>query len=639
MARIQIPLDALTSRFNLGDRFSGFTSGPLTGRFSNLRSVSEFFDFKRVSKPANFGEMQSRVNYNLSHFSSNYAVVFLMLSLYALLTNWLLLFDITLVVVGMWFIGRLDGRDLEIGTFRATSSQLYTGLLIVSVPLCLVASPFSTLLWLIGASGVTILGHASGGGLGGRPRAPKFAPQWGRPSRRGRRKTDGDAAHYSSWGIDPRVQELGTEGEETDTQGAGLSLRHSKRFVSDSLDFTGTDLGDRSSGTHRRRIYSDSDEEDDADSGESASEESDDEDGGYGFGYFGNEEENDDPDGYLARMGPDEREEVLLRSALYLISRAQAMGASDVHLNKQELEAYGRYLQRMEQEERARQKKKKRTSGGGSDKKKKNKKKLPEQRMAVPLTQLAPTSRKKKSSSVSRAELPPRQDSLPRQRPATDLPPDGRDRKGYPAMGYFPPPSTSRSRPGSASAASRPPSAARQYEYSSPPSSSKRAPSSRDSPRDEASHVGSRSHNDSSGSMNPFLFQTSGPRTPYSPATSSKRTVPGSAERTHEQRRGTTTPAARSGRGSRRASYDEYTAEESSPVSEESTTDEGGNEAPMREQEREREREREPAARASRRGRSNVIVVEESPERRGSKKKSSSSPVKRKPVGGKKKKK
>ncbi|KAG6199479.1 hypothetical protein E4U35_006654 [Claviceps purpurea] len=608
MARIQIPLDALTSRFNLGDRFSGFTSGPLTGRFSNLRSVSEFFDFKRVSKPANFGEMQSRVNYNLSHFSSNYAVVFLMLSLYALLTNWLLLFDITLVVVGMWFIGRLDGRDLEIGTFRATSSQLYTGLLIVSVPLCLVASPFSTLLWLIGASGVTILGHAS---FMDKPIDEAFS---------------GEA-------------ELGTEGEETDTQGAGLSLRHSKRFVSDSLDFTGTDLGDRSSGTHRRRIYSDSDEEDDADSGESASEESDDEDGGYGFGYCGNEEENDDPDGYLARMGPDEREEVLLRSALYLISRAQAMGASDVHLNKQELEAYGRYLQRMEQEERARQKKKKRTSGGGSDKKKKNKKKLPEQRMAVPLTQLAPTSRKKKSSSVSRAELPPRQDSLPRQRPAMDLPPDGRDRKGYPAMGYFPPPSTSRSRPGSASAASRPPSAARQYEYSSPPSSSKRAPSSRDSPRDEASHVGSRSHNDSSGSMNPFLFQTSGPRTPYSPATSSNRTVPGSAERTHEQRRGTTTPAARSGRASRRASYDEYTAEESSPVSEESTTDEGGNEAPMREQEREREREREPAARASRRGRSNVIVVEESPERRGSKKKSSSSPVKRKPVGGKKKKK
>lgn len=161
MSRIQIPLDVLTSRVNFGERLQSLRSGSLTGRFSNLRPVSEFFDVKRFSKPGNFGEMQSRVNYNLSHFSSNYAVVFTMLSLYALLTNWLLMFDIILVVAGMYLIGRLDGRDLEIGTFRATSSQMYTGLLVVAIPLGLIASPFSTLLWLIGASGVAILGHAS----------------------------------------------------------------------------------------------------------------------------------------------------------------------------------------------------------------------------------------------------------------------------------------------------------------------------------------------------------------------------------------------------------------------------------------------------------------------------------------------
>jgi PRA1 family protein 1 len=48
-----------------------------------------------------------------------------------------------------------------IGTFRATTSQLYTALLCVSVPLGFVASPWTTALWLIGASGVSILGHAS----------------------------------------------------------------------------------------------------------------------------------------------------------------------------------------------------------------------------------------------------------------------------------------------------------------------------------------------------------------------------------------------------------------------------------------------------------------------------------------------
>ncbi|OAA54350.1 prenylated rab acceptor 1 [Niveomyces insectorum RCEF 264] len=126
--RIQIPLDMLTSRFQLGDRFNSVRSTSLATRFSNLRPLSEFFDVKRLSKPQNFADMQSRVNYNLGHFSSNYAVVFVMLCIYTLLTNWWLLFDIVFVASGMFLIGKLDGRDLEIGTFRATTSQLYTGL-------------------------------------------------------------------------------------------------------------------------------------------------------------------------------------------------------------------------------------------------------------------------------------------------------------------------------------------------------------------------------------------------------------------------------------------------------------------------------------------------------------------------------
>ena len=161
MARIQIPVDVLTSRLNLSEKFAGVRAQSLRTRFANLKPVSEFLDLKRLSKPANFGEVQSRVNYNLGYFSSNYAVVFMMLSIYSLLTNMLLLFVILLVVGGMWGIGKLGGADLDIGVFRATSSQLYTGLLVVAVPLGIIASPISTILWLIGASGVSILGHAS----------------------------------------------------------------------------------------------------------------------------------------------------------------------------------------------------------------------------------------------------------------------------------------------------------------------------------------------------------------------------------------------------------------------------------------------------------------------------------------------
>jgi len=127
----------------------------------NLKPIAEFFDFKRLSKPANFGEVQSRVNYNLGYFSSNYFVVFLMLVVYSLLTNLTLLFLIFLVVGGVWGIGKLEGRDLDIGNFHATTSQLYTWLLVLAIPLVFFASLIPTVLWLIGATGVSIIGHAS----------------------------------------------------------------------------------------------------------------------------------------------------------------------------------------------------------------------------------------------------------------------------------------------------------------------------------------------------------------------------------------------------------------------------------------------------------------------------------------------
>ena len=161
MARIQIPLDALTSRLNLGSRFESVRSQSITTRFANLKPISEFLDLKRLSKPANFGEVQSRVNYNLGYFSSNYAAVAVMLAIYSLLTNLTLLFDIIFLAVGLFGIKKLEGRDLELGFTRATTSQLYTGLFVITVPLFIWASPISSALWLVGATCFTILCHAS----------------------------------------------------------------------------------------------------------------------------------------------------------------------------------------------------------------------------------------------------------------------------------------------------------------------------------------------------------------------------------------------------------------------------------------------------------------------------------------------
>ena len=133
----------------------------IQGRFSNLRGPQDFFDFKRVSKPANFSEIQQRVSYNLRYYGTNYALIVGCLFIYTLLTNLLLLFVIFFTLFGIMGINKLQGQDLvtPFGSFK--TSQLYTGLLFVSVPLGFLASPIATLMWLIGASAVTVLGHAS----------------------------------------------------------------------------------------------------------------------------------------------------------------------------------------------------------------------------------------------------------------------------------------------------------------------------------------------------------------------------------------------------------------------------------------------------------------------------------------------
>lgn len=135
--------------------------GKLQSSLSKMRPPQEFFDVRRISKPANFGEIQSRASYNLGYFSANYAAIIALLSVYALVTNTLLLFVIILVAGGLFGITKLNGEDLVIPFGRFNTSQLYTGLLIVAVPLCIFASPISTLMWLIGSSGVTVFSHAA----------------------------------------------------------------------------------------------------------------------------------------------------------------------------------------------------------------------------------------------------------------------------------------------------------------------------------------------------------------------------------------------------------------------------------------------------------------------------------------------
>ncbi|KAK0273086.1 Prenylated Rab acceptor 1 [Friedmanniomyces endolithicus] len=361
MARMNIPLEALTSRLNLQGRFDSVRSQSIANRFANLKPVGEFLDIKRIGRPANIGELQTRVNYNLSYFSSNYAVLFVMLSIYSLLTNLLLFFVILLVVGGMFGIGKLQGADLDVGFARFTSSQLYTGLLIVSVPLGLWASPIATVLWLVGATAVSILGHAS---LMDRPIEASFSeydpikqptstvalanttsaterrfkdrsaaqsssPYEGRPpralsddSRRGRYLEDWELRQLHASRYGERFEEIS---EDEDGQGVlldlhGYAIRDGRQrgFAGDELYFDGYDIGrDRQ---RRRQVYD------------------------YGDNFDSEGEYYDRRTGVSdsAAAAARDRDEELMQTALARIAAARTRGKSNVNLSPEEMEALER---------------------------------------------------------------------------------------------------------------------------------------------------------------------------------------------------------------------------------------------------------------------------------------------------------
>ncbi|KAI9683842.1 MAG: hypothetical protein M1829_004176 [Trizodia sp. TS-e1964] len=316
MARLQIPIDVLTSRLNLSNHFDSIRSTSLASRFSNLKPVSEFLDVKRISKPANFSEVQTRVNYNLSYFSSNYFAVFIMLSIYSLITNIALLFDIIAVCGGLYGIRKLEGQDLHLGLTRLTTQQLYTILLVITIPIGIYASPISTALWLIGASGVSIIGHASfmdRGGLGGRPRTPKPTPLWGRPS--GGRRRDREWERFKQREEEVyRFEEV--DSEDDGDNGVDLNFaRSGRRIASDELHFTGIDMASRPQRGNRFPFIENSGSSDD--------------DG----------EDSDSMDRASKQIVLRGKEDSLVQSAMDRIRRAQQQGYQSVDLTESELEA------------------------------------------------------------------------------------------------------------------------------------------------------------------------------------------------------------------------------------------------------------------------------------------------------------
>ncbi|KAJ8077263.1 Prenylated Rab acceptor 1 [Marasmius tenuissimus] len=130
-------------------------------RLSALRSPQEFFDYHRISRPADLNTATQRITYNTRYFSGNYVLIIAALSVYAVISNLALLLAILFLVGGFTAINKFAPEPVQMGEHTVTQKHLYAGLFVIGIPLLWYASPIMTFFWLVGASGITVLGHAS----------------------------------------------------------------------------------------------------------------------------------------------------------------------------------------------------------------------------------------------------------------------------------------------------------------------------------------------------------------------------------------------------------------------------------------------------------------------------------------------
>ncbi|KAI9319167.1 PRA1 family protein-domain-containing protein [Dichotomocladium elegans] len=129
-------------------------------KLGNLRPLTEFFDKDRIRFTTSFGEISRRWNYNLQYFAVNYLLIVIGLSIYAVITNWWLLFTIVFIFGGFYLISRLDG-PLTLGNTSFSPSSLYGAYCGASLILLLFSGATGAVFWIIGAAAIVVLGHAA----------------------------------------------------------------------------------------------------------------------------------------------------------------------------------------------------------------------------------------------------------------------------------------------------------------------------------------------------------------------------------------------------------------------------------------------------------------------------------------------
>ncbi|KAF9482157.1 prenylated rab acceptor PRA1 [Pholiota conissans] len=130
-------------------------------KLSGLRPLSEFFDYQRLSKPADLNQATTRISYNTRYFSGNYLLIVVLLAIYAVFMNYWLLISLAFLVGGFALINKYAPEATQFGEHTITQKHLYAGLFIIGIPLFFWAGPFATFFSVVFCSGLCIFVHAA----------------------------------------------------------------------------------------------------------------------------------------------------------------------------------------------------------------------------------------------------------------------------------------------------------------------------------------------------------------------------------------------------------------------------------------------------------------------------------------------
>lgn len=159
-------MDKIASDINFGT-ISNITledsKGFLLSQKDALRPWTDFVNTGKFSKPKNISQITARVTKNIKNYQANYLVIFLLFSIYCILTSPLLLFAGAAAYGVRGFLKgdkgvanqqKFIGRELTEKEHAVVSG-------VVSAPIFILCGALSAVMWTLTATGLAVGAHAS----------------------------------------------------------------------------------------------------------------------------------------------------------------------------------------------------------------------------------------------------------------------------------------------------------------------------------------------------------------------------------------------------------------------------------------------------------------------------------------------